>query len=199
MKIIGETVKKYLISKKGSVKPPVAIFQLEVNLTTIKHWLRNKQLISPDSVWDRNSELKKYKITMLPQDPFLFYHHGVNEFSPFIAGIDFIDDELESIEWGWGNNVFHVVLTESGPKGEPLREIVFYCPLDDVFHLLIHRRAKSDNLRKDYEGTEIALSEKADFCHQVHRSIGWGSSLIFTNALVRLNVFVLGNSHVVRY
>lgn len=66
--------------KQKYVAPKTTNFFLKFNLTAIKEWLKDKKEIQPQDryQWDKSSHVRQYKITMLPHDPFLFYHEELN-------------------------------------------------------------------------------------------------------------------------
>jgi len=175
--------------------PPLAIFQLEYNFSAISRWVENKKAeIPPDHKWDTyNDVIRGHKITMLPMDPFLFYHNEVNEFSPAIAGGHSTGlNGFYDIEWGWNHTYFYASINEE-------RHIIFLAPLEDIMYLLKHRRPKPmfDSLKKVLDGGILELGVDDGYCRQIYKQAV--SGLIFSNSLFKLTVACDNANSIVLY
>jgi len=180
---------------KDSPIPPLAYFNLEFNITAISKWVTDKQAIPADQKWNNEDITKNHLITMLPMDPFLFYHNDVNEYSPAIAGSESITDkELYAIEWQWTDSDFGVTVNEE-------RHIIFLAPLDEIFYLLKNRKPISiyNNASKDMDGGVINIEQNEEYCQQVYKKSVFGSGVSFSNSLVKFSLVYATASSVVLY
>ncbi len=181
-----------MFNKKNS-KPPLAYFQLSFNMTAMHNWVINKCTINPESEWDNSDVKKEYLITMLPQDPFLFYHNEVNDFSPAIGGFEYIEDKkIGSIEWKWDDRYFIVLITD---------EIIpiFFAPLDEIFFLLKNKKPNSENLLKDMDGMVVDTGYGGNYCTEIYKNIIFTSGIAFSNSLVKLSVIYADATNLVKY
>ena len=115
--------------KDKESKPPLTYISLSFNISSMERWLENKQLIPPITTWDSTDEIIEHSITLLPQDPFLYYHNDKMQFSTDIGGYEYIDNKnVSSLEWGWNRVNFYVAITDR-------RIPVFYAPLLSLIHI----------------------------------------------------------------
>lgn len=180
---------------KSSPIPPLANLNLEFNITAISKWVADKKSIPPDQKWNNDDVTKNHLITMLPMDPFLFYHNDVNEYSPAIAGSESIaDDEVYAIEWQWTHSDFVVTVNNE-------RHIIFLVPLEEILYLLKNRHPIpiSDNARKDMDGAVINIDSTEKYCRQIYKEPFFRSGIIFSNSLVKFSVVYTTASNVVLY
>jgi hypothetical protein len=173
--------------KNNDVKPPVTCIWLSFNITAIEKWLESKRTIEPVERWSRDDEVHKHLITLLPQDPFLFYHDDKRTFSPGIGGFEYLDNKkIESLEWKWKRNYFFVLVTnETIP--------VFFAPLSEIFYLLQNRYPSSLSERN------IDIEIDGGFCKQVHQYPIFGSGVGFRNELVDINFSCENANDLVQY
>jgi hypothetical protein len=78
--------------------PKLSYLVLSVNLEATEQWMTNQRKIQPipKKGWE-GFNTKEYKITILPTNPFTFYHSQVNEFQPSIDGLDIISNDIGCI------------------------------------------------------------------------------------------------------
>jgi hypothetical protein len=160
--------------------PKLSYFILKVNLAAIEQWLSNQRKILPSQEIDwEKFDVKEYKITILPTDPFTFYHNQANEFSPSIGGFDIIsNNNISCIEWFWNQSYF--CLTVSDPIVQ-----IFAAPIDEMFHLLKTGRNLSGQPFNDKGVIKLGSDELFD---ELHRSGPISYSLKYSNELVSLTL-----------
>lgn len=180
-----------MFGKSKEIMPPLTYFHISFNATKMREWLTSRRGIAPESKWGRDDEVVQYEITMLPHDPFVFYHSKVNAFSSGIGGISSIDG-VGSIEWSWNQSIFYVLISDD-------RECVFGAPLNDIFYLLKNGRASSDNIRADMDGRGIGITGLSEHVNAVFRTNLMSSGLSFSNELVRLAITPVGPDNMVQY
>jgi len=171
--------------------PNLSYFTLKVNLAAIDLWLSNQGKIEPTPERDwKGFDTKEYQITILPTDPFTFYHNQANEFSPSIGGLDIIKNEnIGCIEWSW--NQSHFCLNVSEP-----RVAIFAVPIDEIFHLLKTGSNLSKQALGDKEVIKLGSEEPFD---EVYRSRSTRYSLVYSNELVSLTLVCASPDDLVNY
>jgi len=179
------------VFKKTNKLPLISYFTLKLNVDALKHWLPHQQKIIASSKSDWNSyDIKEYKITILPTNPFTFYHNQVNEFSPSIGGMELIrNDVIKCVEWAWNQSFFYVNVSDP-------RITVFYIPIDEILHLLQTGQHLSQRLPIDEEVISLDIDRKfTDF----HRRRIYKNCLVYSNELVSLSVVCASASDLVPY
>lgn len=176
---------------KKNEPPNLAHFILKVNLMGLKQWIPNQSKVAgiPEKDW-KSFDTKEYEITILPTDPFTFYHKQPNEFSPSIGGMDILNDEaVGCIEWSWNQTHFCVNVSEP-------RIPVFAAPIDEILHLLKTGRNLATNILGDKEVISLGSDEKFD---EIHRSRSTRYALSYSNELVSLIVVCASADDLVNY
>ena len=177
--------------KNNKELPLLSYFILKVNISAVEKWMTNRQKIRaiPEKSW-KGSESKEYQITLLPTDPFTFYHNQANEFSPSIGGIDFIDQEtISPIEWDWNKSFFYVNVSDP-------RITIFAVPIDEIFHLLRTGSNQSKQPLKDEEVISLGEGENFD---EIYRNRTFQFSLRYSNELAALDVVRASPGDLVNY
>ena len=179
------------VFNKKKELPRLSYFTLKVNLAAIEKWIPNRRKIEPttDKDW-KDFNTKEYQITILPTDPFTFYHNQANEFSPSIGGLDIINNEdVGCIEWAWNRSYFYVNVSEP-------RISIFLIPIDEIFHLL----KTGSNLSKQALGdTEVIKLGTDEELSEVYRARSTSYSLRYSNELVSLTVVCASPDDLVNY
>jgi len=171
--------------------PKLSYFTLKVNLEAIEQWLCAQRRIEPTSENDWNGfDVKEYQITILPTEPFTFYHKQANELSPSIGGLDIIKNEnIGCIEWSWNESYFTLNVSEP-------RVSIFAAPLDEMFHLLKTGSNFSKQVLGDKEVIKLGSEELFD---EVNRSRSTRYSLVYSNELVSLTLVCANPNDLVSY
>jgi hypothetical protein len=171
--------------------PKLSYLLLKVNLAAIEQWLPNQRKVTPTSGknWE-GFDTKEYKITILPTDPFTFYHNQANEFSPSIGGLDIISNEnIGCVEWSWNQSYFYLSVSEP-------RVSIFAVPIDEMIHLL----KTGSNLSKQVLGDEEVIKlGSGKLFDEVYRSRSTRYSLVYSNELVSLTLVCASPDDLVNY
>jgi hypothetical protein len=171
--------------------PKLSYFILKVNLAAIQQWLPNQRKIEPTPEKDwKGCDTKEYKITILPTDPFTFYHNQADEFSPSIGGLDIISNEkIGCVEWSWNESYFYLNVSEP-------RVPIFSVPIDEMFHLLKTGNNLSKQALGDKEFITLGSDELFD---EFYRSRSTRYSLAYSNELVSLTLICARSYDLVNY
>lgn len=171
--------------------PKLCYFMLKVNLAAIEQWLPNQGKVEPTPEKDwKGFDTKEYKITILPTDPFTFYHNQANEFSPSIGGLDIISNEnIGCIEWSWNQSYFCLNVSEP-------RVSIFAAPIDEMIHLLKTGSNLSKQALGDKEVIKLGSEELFD---EIFRSRSTRYSLVYSNELVSLTLVCARPNDLVNY
>lgn len=167
-----------MFSKKTPIGK-LSVFYVEINIDAIVSFLENKEVIQPTekSAWSKDSKTKKYEITFLGTDPFVFYHNSANQFSASFSGLDTFNNQGQVIEWEWADHLFIV-------KAED--EIIFCISDADIRYLLLNGEAHSNSLKKDMEGYVVDGELEFDYVKSIYKSLIYGDGLSYSNQLVSL-------------
>ncbi|MCG8314511.1 MAG: hypothetical protein MI976_14985 [Pseudomonadales bacterium] len=176
--------------KKEITLPKLAYFTIEVNLEKLRDWVNQPRKIEPQSSWDwRHAEKLTYKITILPTDPFTFYHNAANEFSANVGGLDLVGSPIDCLEWDWNQSYFYVNACEP-------RKTIFCISIDEIFYLLRNGRNASQTAGRDKE--VISLNENELF-DEVLRDRSLSAYVAYSNELASLSVVCASASDLVNY
>ena len=179
------------VFNKKAEQPKLSYFTLKVNLAAIEQWLLNQEKIEPipEKDW-KGFNTKEYQITILPTDPFTFYHNQVNVFSPSIGGLDVIRHEVVGcIEWSWNQSHFLVSVSEP-------RITIFSAPIGEMLHLLKTGSNLSKNALGDKEVIKLGSDELFDDVHRLRVS---RYSLVYSNELASLTLICASPDDLVHY
>lgn len=179
-----------MFNKKKEL-PLLSYFILKLNLSAIEQWLSNQTKINPtpDHDWQSN-ETKEYKITILPTDPFTFYHQQADEFSPSIGGIDVLNNEnIGCVEWTWNQSYFYLNVSEP-------RVPIFSIPIDEILHLLKTGKNLSTKVAEDNKIISLDTDEKFSETH-LNRLPRF--SLKYSNELASLTIVSASADDLVNY
>lgn len=183
------------VFNKKAVLPKLSYFLLKVNLAAIEQWLPNQGKIDPipKKNWE-SFDIKEYKITLLPSDPFVFYHNNVNEFSSSIGGTHVINNKnFIYIEWFWEGSYFYLSVSEPNSEG---RVPIFAAPIEEMFNLL----KTGNNLSEQFLGDEKIIKLHSEGNHnEVYRSRSGRHSLAYSNSLVSLTLICASSNDLVSY
>jgi len=174
-----------LFKKKPKYEAPITTnFFVSFNLTEIDKWLKNKDEVPPQkkSEWNSISHVEEYKITMLPHDPFLFYHEGLRAFSTTISGGEYFDEYEIDIEWEWQGHERGFVFTAN-------RFIIFLAPIDEVRYLLVTGKFLGNTLDDEEVIPTIASEVEESYSRSVFRKRSSAFKFLsYSNALASLSV-----------
>jgi hypothetical protein len=72
-----------LFGKKTPKIPRLTCFVIRVNVTELDQWVQKEGTIEPlrFSKWDRDHEVLKFEIQLLPTENFAFFHKNTQNFS----------------------------------------------------------------------------------------------------------------------
>ncbi|HEY5602798.1 MAG TPA: hypothetical protein VIM41_06790 [Gammaproteobacteria bacterium] len=172
---------------KTASTPPLTYIWLSFNISAMERWLESKHTINPISEWDDSDKTIKHLITLLPQDPFLFYHDDKRQFSPGIGGYEYPDIKvINSIEWRWNQEYFFVSITDETIP-------VFFAPLSEIFHFL---QNKSPSSLTDHD---IEIQIQDNYCKKVHQYPVFGTGVGFKNELVDISFVCANADNLVQY
>ncbi len=176
---------------KKKEPPLLSYFILKINLSAIEQWLPNQTKIDPipDKDW-KSTKTKEYEITILPTDPFTFYHKQANEFSPSIGGLDVLKNEsIGCVEWAWNQSYFYVNISEP-------RIPIFSVPIDEILHLLKAGKNLSTKAPRVEEIISLDTDEKFN---EIHRNRSSRFALMYSNELVSLTIVCASADDFVNY
>ncbi len=176
---------------KTTELPLLSYFLLKVNLSAIEQWLPSQVKTNPCPTNDwKNPKTKEYKITILPTDPFTFYHNQANEFSPSIGGLDILNNEnIGCIEWAWTQSFFYVNVSEP-------RVPIFSVPIGEIFHLLKTGKNLSEKALRDKDTISLDIDEKFN---EIYRNRSSRFGITYSNELVSLSVVCASADDLVNY
>ncbi|MBB3169965.1 hypothetical protein [Simiduia aestuariiviva] len=174
--------------------PKLTYFNLKVDISAIEAWIKNPKEIAVNTNFSNNGHnIKSFTITLLPNEPFLFYHNYLNEFSTTIAGsISIGDDNITTLEWEWDNKHFFVFTREP-------HQVLFCLPLSEIFPFL-NGIMPTSTANGTHGKTEIdILLAKELFSKQLTVSWMRNAFIKYENSLIELTLIRPSSSEKLLY